>query len=102
MKLLLPLFVLLFGLVSCGPAETTPITQESAAEDNQAEERIISLSGSLTELLYDLGYAEQVVGVDVTSVYPPEVNNVPKLGHVSKLNVEGLLELKPTMVVVDA
>ncbi|MEM9527738.1 MAG: ABC transporter substrate-binding protein, partial [Bacteroidota bacterium] len=39
---------------------------------------------------------------DVTSVYPPEVNKVPKLGHVSKLNVEGLLELKPTMVVVDA
>ena len=64
MKLLLPLFILLFGLVACGPAETMPIAAETATEDTQAAERIISLSGSLTELLYDLGYAEQVVGVD--------------------------------------
>lgn len=92
-------FLLLLLLLGCGPAERSTDTTETSG---QATHRIISLNGTLTELLYDLGYGDQVVGVDVTSSYPPAVAEVPKLGHISQLNVEGLLALQPTLVFVDA
>lgn len=92
--------LLLFcGLFSaCQPADNASVTTETAA----ATSRIISLGGTLTEILYDLGYGDQLVGVDVTSTYPVAVNATPKVGHVSQLNVEGLLALQPTLVFVDA
>ena len=100
MKLLrrcLALLLLAMGLLHCG--DNTP---DTLAEETPAPQRIISLNGTLTELLYDLDYGDRLVGVDVTSVYPPEADDLPKLGHVSQLNVEGLLELKPTTVFIDA
>ncbi|TXF84387.1 ABC transporter substrate-binding protein [Neolewinella aurantiaca] len=93
-----PVFLLLLlGLTACGPSsEGHPEAETTGAE----EQRIVSLNGTLTELLYDLGYGDQLVGVDVTSSYPAAANEVPKLGHVSQLNVEGMLALRPTVVFV--
>ena len=96
----IPVFLLLLlGLSACGPTEETASTLTTTTPDTQ---RIVSLSGTLTELLYDLDYGDQIVGVDVTSSYPAAVNRVQKIGHVSKLNVEGMLALRPTLVFVDA
>jgi iron complex transport system substrate-binding protein len=92
--------LLLAGLTACAPADQTTGEATPAAPAATAE-RIVSLSGTLTELLADLGFAEQLVGVDVTSTYPASINAVPKLGHISKLNVEALLELRPTLIFVD-
>jgi iron complex transport system substrate-binding protein len=101
MKLLLPLLLLFVGLNACAPADQ-PANETSPAAATPTAERIISLDGTLTELLFDLGYGDQLVGVDVTSSYPPAVNEVPKLGHVSKLNVEAILQLKPSLIFVNA
>ncbi|MEL7159274.1 MAG: ABC transporter substrate-binding protein [Bacteroidota bacterium] len=92
------LILLLAGLTACSPAEESVTGTDTPAEAL----RIVSLGGSLTELLYDLGYGDAIVGVDVTSVYPTAVNNKPKLGHLRQLNVEGLLELNPTVIFTDA
>lgn len=74
---------------------------KSAEEENLATAKIVSLSGSLTELAYSLGLGEQLVGVDVTSSYPAAVNQLPKLGHVRQLNLEGVLALDPTHLLLD-
>ncbi|MFT5999293.1 MAG: iron complex transport system substrate-binding protein [Neolewinella sp.] len=98
MKTIFPvLLLLLAGFSACAPADKA--ATEATADDS---ERIVSLSGTLTEIIYDLGFGGQLVGVDVTSTYPPEVSTVAKLGHVSQLNVEVLLELRPTLILVDA
>lgn len=101
MKFILPILFLFAGLTACTPADQTA-EQVPEKDTEETAERIVSLSGTLTELLYDLGFEDQLVGVDVTSTYPPAVNTVPKLGHVNKLNVEALLELRPTLIFVDA
>lgn len=62
--------------------------------------RIVSLSGYITEILFDLDLGAQIVGVDVTSTYPEEVKNIQKLGHVSQLNIEGILGTKPDIIFV--
>ncbi|MEM9990230.1 MAG: ABC transporter substrate-binding protein [Bacteroidota bacterium] len=95
-------FLLLFTF-SCQVADekTTPAT--IVLEENpQASERIISLSGFLTEVLATIGYADQIIGRDVTSTTPADLTNkIPSLGHVSQLNAEAILALQPTTIFVE-
>lgn len=63
--------------------------------------RIISLSGFLTEVLFDLGYGDRIVGRDVTSSYPPAAADIANLGHITQLNVEAILALSPDYVLVE-
>ena len=61
--------------------------------------KIISLSGVITEVLFDLGQGENIVGIDVTSTYPADgVANKAQLGHTSKLNTEAILALEPDVI----
>lgn len=79
--------------------------EENNPSSDQVEEqelKIVSLSGSLTELAYAVGLGEHIVGVDVTSSYPAEAKELPKLGHVRQLNLEALLALAPDYVLIDA
>jgi iron complex transport system substrate-binding protein len=65
-----------------------------------APPRIISLSPHITELLFDAGAGERIVGVDDMSDYPPAVARIARVGEPSALDVEGLLKLKPTLIVL--
>jgi len=63
-------------------------------------ERIISLSGDITEMLYAIGAGDRIVGVDKYSVYPPEVKDKPCVGSSAGLNVELVLSLQPDIVLI--
>ncbi|EDM47332.1 heme/hemin ABC transporter substrate-binding protein [Marinobacter algicola] len=67
----------------------------------QAEEsRVISADGAITETIVALGAGAQLAGVDTTSHYPPEViAELPKVGYLRALPVEGILSLKPTRLI---
>ncbi len=71
-------------------------------ETKSSDPRIISLSGMLTEVLWDLGYGADIVGVDVTSTFPESVADIPNLGHISRLNAEGILGLKPDIIFLES
>ncbi len=63
-------------------------------------ERIVSLNGSTTEILFTLGVGENVVGCDASSSYPKDVREkLPSVGYQYGLNAEGILSLKPTLVI---
>lgn len=61
--------------------------------------RIVSLSGTTTEILYALGVGKNVIGVDLSSSYPKEAEKLTKIGYMRTLSVEGILSLKPDLVV---
>ena len=64
-----------------------------------AEEiRIITIDGPVTETVFALGAGKHVMAVDDTSFYPPQVHKLPRVGYIRSLNAEGILALKPTMV----
>src|SRR4249920_1152930 len=65
-----------------------------------APPRIISLSPHITELLFAAGAGDRIVGVDDMSDYPPAVAGIARVGETSALDVEGLLKLKPTLIVL--
>ncbi|WP_455481102.1 heme/hemin ABC transporter substrate-binding protein [Bartonella sp. B12(2025)] len=57
--------------------------------------RIVSIGGSLTEIVYALGAQDQLVARDSTSVYPQEALKLPVLGYMRALSPEGVLSLAP-------
>ncbi len=60
--------------------------------------RIVSVGSALTEIFYALGAEAQLVGVDTTSLYPPQARSLPQVGYMRALSAEGVLALKPTVV----
>lgn len=59
---------------------------------------VVVAGGSITEIIYFLGKEKKLVGVDVTSNYPSETSNLPSIGYVRNLSTEGILSLKPTLI----
>ncbi|MEM1214501.1 MAG: ABC transporter substrate-binding protein [Bacteroidota bacterium] len=77
--------------------------QSAITYDLTAPPRVISLSGAITDVLVTLGQADALVGRDVTSTYPAETTaEIPSLGHVSQLNAEAILALRPEIIFVEA
>lgn len=64
----------------------------------QANERIISIGGDVTEIVYALNAESQLIGRDSTSTYPQAANALPDIGYMRQLNAEGILSLKPTLI----
>lgn len=65
-------------------------------------ERIVSLNGDITEIIFALGMGDRVVGVDSSSTYPREkTRELPNIGYQRRLNAEGILALTPTLVIGD-
>ena len=60
--------------------------------------RIISLSPTLTEILFELGVGESMVGVTTYCVYPPEAQQKEKIGDFVNPNIEKMLSLQPDLI----
>ncbi|MBO9199173.1 MULTISPECIES: heme/hemin ABC transporter substrate-binding protein [Niastella] len=65
---------------------------------SQAQQRIVSLNGAVSEMLCALGLESAIVGVDVTSNYPASLSQKTKVGHNRNISAEGILTLRPTLV----
>lgn len=61
-------------------------------------QRIVSVNGPITEILYSLGAGDSIVGTDTTSVFPPAAANTRKVGYQRSLSAEGVLSLKPGLI----
>ncbi len=62
--------------------------------------RIISLVPSQTELLYDLGLAESVVGITKFCIHPQEwFKTKTRVGGTKKINLEKIKELSPDLII---
>lgn len=63
--------------------------------------RYVVISPIYNEIIWALGAQSSVVGVDWSSVYPPEIKSVATVGYHRALSAEGILSLKPTAIVTD-
>ena len=68
---------------------------------NSPPQRLISLLPSLTESICALGKCSNLVGIDRFSNWPLSIQTLPKLGGISDSNLEGIVQLKPDLVLVD-
>ena len=86
------LFLLLFtkGLLALDP---------NIFERAKDATRVVIAGGSITEIFYFLGEQDRIVALDVTSNFPPEAKSLPSIGYVRALSAEGLLSMKPSIII---
>ena len=60
--------------------------------------RVVAAGGSIAEMLYSLGAGNLLVAVDSTASYLPETVSLPSVGYVRNLSAEGILALKPSLI----
>jgi iron complex transport system substrate-binding protein len=92
----------LLGLLSaCNSEEQKEVKETVESPTEKKVWRIVSLNGTITELLYEFKLEDNIVGVDVTSTYPKAAKAITNLGHSSQLNTEAILALKPNLILMD-
>lgn len=83
---------ILAGAAGFGAAAALPAFAHS-------DQRIVSVGGAVTETIYLLGRQDRLVGADTTSTYPAAANDLPKVGYMRALSAEGVLSLRPDMLI---
>lgn len=80
------------------PLGTLLLAAVLGAAPAHAGGRVISVDGAVTEIAYALGQGHRLVAVDTSSAWPAETAELPKVGYKRALTAEGLLSLRPTLV----
>ncbi|MFC5049490.1 ABC transporter substrate-binding protein [Rubritalea spongiae] len=73
--------------------------QEESVERVE-DEQIIAMAPSSGEVLFELGLGDQLVGVSRYMRYPKAAEGIPKIGGYLDVDLESLLGLEPTVVVL--
>lgn len=71
------------------------------ATGDEHSARIVSVGGSVTEIVYALGQESRLVARDSTSTYPEAAQDLPDIGYVRQLSPEGLLSVDPDLILVE-
>ncbi|PWN56479.1 hemin ABC transporter substrate-binding protein [Abyssibacter profundi] len=64
--------------------------------------RLVTIGGAVTETVFALGAGSQVVAVDTSSTYPDAAQQRPKVGYARTLAAEGILAMRPDVVLAAA
>src|SRR6476646_5655267 len=93
-KIALSFLLILAGLsLTCSRFNNAP--------SSVSTDRVIVISPIYNEIIFALGAQDKVVGVDLSSTYPPEIKNVTTVGYHRALSAEGILSLHPTVILSD-
>ncbi|MGK0248286.1 MAG: iron complex transport system substrate-binding protein [Oleispira sp.] len=66
---------------------------------DQPVKRIVSLMPHATELLFEVGAGDHVVGAVQYSDYPEAAKKIPRVGGYSALNIEAIIALEPDLLI---
>lgn len=75
-----------------------PLAAPARPEGGQ---RLISLGGSVTEIVVALGAGDRLVARDSTSDWPASVEALPDVGYIRALSPENVLALDPDLIVAE-
>ncbi len=64
-----------------------------------AQERIIALAPSISEIVFALGRGDELVGVSEYASYPEAVKKITKVGGYTNPSLEKIFSLDPTLVI---
>lgn len=83
----------MLGLTACG--------RFGGKADQASDERLVCLSKQYNEIIFALGAQQNLVAVDISSTYPPEIKQLATVGYHRALSAEGILSVKPTLILHD-
>jgi ABC-type Fe3+-hydroxamate transport system substrate-binding protein len=95
---LVSLFVL--GVALTNPAGAWAAAEKDVTATPRNAPRIVALLPSLTEIVYAIGAADTLVGVDAKSDYPAAALALPRVGGFQGISLETVVKLRPTHILV--
>jgi iron complex transport system substrate-binding protein len=72
-----------------------------AFAEERPEADVLSIGGPVTEIVAALGQQHRLKARDTTSLYPPEVQNLPDVGYLRALSPEGVLSVDPGLILAE-
>lgn len=75
-----------------------PLGSFPAHAEGASAQRVLAIGGAVTEIVYALGQQDRLVGRDSTSNHPPEAAALPSVGYIRALSPEGVLSVKPDLI----
>jgi len=72
------------------------------AQSTAAPRRVVVIGGALAECVYALGMERVLVATDSTCTYPRAALALPKVGYLRTLSSEGVLSLRPDLVLMSS
>jgi iron complex transport system substrate-binding protein len=83
-----------------GAAQRAPEALADTAKAPGEAQRVVSIGGDITEIIYALGKGDSIVAVDTTSHYPREAVATKKsVGYMRALSTEGVLSTNPDLII---
>ena len=64
-------------------------------------DRVVSLGGSVTEIIFALGEGDRLIARDTTSSYPAQAEELTDVGYLRALSPEGVLSVEPDLVIAE-
>lgn len=84
------------GAATVAPSVAVPVT--TAGEAESGEMRIVPVDGDLAEIVFALGFGDQVVATDISATFPASADALPEVGYQRALSPEPILGFEPTIV----
>ncbi|MDR0535612.1 MAG: ABC transporter substrate-binding protein [Puniceicoccales bacterium] len=88
--------------VACDKGGGTAAGRAPAANETgrapQPAQRLVTLGGPVTEIVFALGAESEVIATDRTSLYPPRAQKLPSVGVYRALSAEGVLGISPSKI----
>jgi iron complex transport system substrate-binding protein len=92
------------GTPSPVPGGAFPLTlvddEGTSVEIADEPQAIVSLTPATTEILFELGVGDRIVGrVEDVTLYPPDAGPIPEVAGFGTVNVEEIVGLEPDLVI---
>lgn len=91
-------FLMIFFLPAGLSAQKTFTGSDGVEVTINDMSRIVSIGTAVTETIFALDAAENVIAVDESSVYPEQTADILKVSFTRNLSAEGILSTSPTVI----
>lgn len=93
---LMPVWIALFGAFIAWQTSAQEHANQPAKDAD-----ILSLGGTVTEIIYALGQGDRILARDSTSTYPPQAQDLPDVGYLRRLSPEGVLSTGASLIIAE-
>jgi len=89
---------LVIWTIMFGTFAALTVSAQQATDTQTPSADVLSIGGSVTEIVAALGQQHRLKARDTTSNYPPDVTNLPDVGYMRSLSPEGVLSVAPSLI----
>lgn len=88
------------AVLPASASDQRPTSAREAAARSESHQRLVIIGPSSAEVVCALGACDRVVGVDRFTIFPPELDDRPRVGGLFDPDLERIIALQPDLVIL--